>query len=100
MERIEDLRAAYAATVRERPVRCRAMVVLPDHLHAVWTLPEGDDDYVMRWMLLKRRFSYAVGAGARSESKRRKREKGVWQRRYWEHVVRDEADLERCVRYV
>ena len=75
--------------------------MLPDHLHAIWTLPEGDDDYATRWNLIKARFSRCLApAPERSPSKRARREKGIWQRRYWEHRIRDEADYERHVDYL
>lgn len=100
VERIEDLRAAYAATILEHPVRLDAMVVLPDHLHVVWGLPEGDADFPTRWRKIKARFSRAVGGShPRSPSKIRKGELGLWQRRYWEHAIRDAADWRRHVEY-
>jgi putative transposase len=99
-ENIALLRTAFAATFRELPARTDAIVVLPDHLHAVWTLPRGDADFSLRWSRIKARFSHALAAaGRRSWSKRRHRELGLWQRRFWEHAVRDEADLRRCIEY-
>jgi putative transposase len=69
-------------------------VVLPDHLHAVWTLPEGDCDFSTRWSTIKRLFSWQIaGDEDLSPSRRGKRERGIWQRRFWEHAIRDEADL-------
>jgi putative transposase len=67
--------------------------LLPDHLHALWTLPEGDDDYSARWSIIKRRFAktFLLEGGTEqplSESRRRNRRRGVWQRRFWERVVR------------
>ena len=98
--RIDALRAAFAATMASMPVRCDAMVVLPDRLHAVWTLPEGDADLPTRWRLLKHRFSRAVGdVAAPSDSRVRQGERGVWQRRYWERCIRDEAEWRAAVRY-
>jgi putative transposase len=98
---IHDLRAAYAATIRDMPVRCEAIVVLPDHLHAVWTLPLGDSAYSERWRKIKARFSRAVDRAHRPlhlpASKVSKRECGIWQRRFWEHVIRDDADYRRHV---
>lgn len=108
VDRIHDLRCAYAETLRDTPVKSDAIVVLPDHLHAVWTLPPGDSDFPERWRKIKYRFTRAVlaaGVGRsahpthRSPSKMRKREAGVWQRRYWEHCIRDEADFRRHVAY-
>lgn len=90
---IDLLRHAYRVTMEEHPVHCDAMVILPDHLHAVWTLPPGDADYSLRWRKLKGRFTHWTGlACPASPSKARKREAGLWQRRFWEHVIRDDAD--------
>src|SRR3546814_14752366 len=73
------------------PFTIDAMVVLPDHLHAVWTLPPGDAGYAMRWRQIKGWFSRHVPAGEhRSASRIAKGERGIWQRRYWEHLIRDE----------
>jgi len=71
-----------------------------DHLHAVWALPEDDADFSTRWSSIKSGFSRGLDARPRSASKLSKREKGIWHRRYWEHAIRDEADLERHVDYV
>ena len=99
-DHVGALRFAYARTMAERPVTCRAMVVLPNHLHAVWTLPAGDCDFSERWRLIKARFSHAVGLEVdRCASKIAKRERGIWQRRFWEHAVRDEAELQALVNY-
>ena len=76
------------------------MVVLPDHLHAVWRLPEGDADFPLRWRKLKARFGRSVGGSyRRSDSKIAKGERGLWQRRYWEHMIRDGDDWRRHVEY-
>lgn len=105
-DHIEDLRRAYRATIRHAPIRCDAMVVLPDHLHAVWTLPEGDNAYSERWRKIKHRFTLMVAAEVGrtahptlSQSKRAKRERGIWQRRFWEHTIRDEADFRAHISY-
>ncbi|MEX0309029.1 MAG: transposase [Tateyamaria sp.] len=99
-DHIDHLRTAYAQTRLEHPFRCDAIVVLPDHLHAVWTLPNGDADFSERWRKIKARFSRAVGGDhARSPSKVDKREVGLWQRRFWEHCIRDEADYRAHVGY-
>lgn len=102
VDHVDILRAAYAETRTDRPFRCDAFVVLPDHLHAVWTLPEEDADFSTRWRLIKARFSRGVGrmGGLHpSLSKRKKGESGIWQRRFWEHCIRDEADHWAHVRY-
>ena len=75
--------------------------MLPDRLHAVWTPPAGEADFALRWQQFKRAFSAGRSAQpGRSSSQLRKRESGIWQRRYWEHLVRDEEDLVRHVAYV
>lgn len=101
VEHIDLLRDAYRRTCAERPFETLAIMVLPEHLHAIWRLPEGDDDYPMRWRLLKGRFSHALpGHGIASASHRRKGERGTWQRRYWEHTIRDADDLRTHVDYI
>jgi putative transposase len=82
-----------------------AIVLLPDHLHCLWTLPHGDADFSVRWNQIKRRFSESWLSLGGAEvppgpSRAVKGERGVWQRRFWEHVVRDEDDLERCAEYI
>jgi putative transposase len=100
-EHIEDLRTAFRETRRRHPFTIDAMVVLPDHLHALWTLPEGDWDFSTRWQLIKSTFSRSLAPGERvSASRAAKGERGVWQRRFWEHTVRDESDLVRHIDYI
>jgi putative transposase len=95
---IELLRAAFRDTRRRHPFTIDAIVVLPDHIHAVWTLPAGDADFSIRWQLIKASFSRGLPHGERvSASRLRKRERGIWQRRYWEHTLRDEDDFARHV---
>ena len=93
-------------TIRKnRPIELVAIVLLPDHIHTVWTLPQGDAGYPMRWKRIKEEFTLTYLARGGNElppslSRQRQGERGVWQRRYWEHAVRDEEDLKRCVDYV
>ena len=94
------LRNVYAAVTGEHPVATHAIVILPDHLHAVWTLPEGDDDFSVRWKKIKAGFSrHCSAVGKVTPSKARKGEKGIWQRRFWEHAIRDEADFRAHMEY-
>jgi len=94
------LRQAYRRVCRDYPFETVAACVLPEHIHAVWRLPPDDCAYSLRWQLVKRYFSFHFAAAEnRSGSKIRHREKGIWQRRFWEHQIRDEADLQRCVDY-
>ena len=101
VEHIDLLREAYAFVQKRYPFETVAICVMPNHLHAVWTLPDGDSDYSLRWRLIKTRFSHHFAASnVLSASKQRRHEKGIWQRRFYEHTVRDEADLQRVVDYV
>jgi putative transposase len=97
---IDRLRQTYRTVQQRRPFETIAVCVLPDHLHALWALPEHDSDFASRWSLIKSGFSRGIEARSRSQSQTSKREKGIWQRRYWEHAVRNEADLERHVDYI
>jgi putative transposase len=92
------LRQAITEVRGERPFEVVAWVLLPDHLHAVWTLPRGDDAYSLRWAQIKEKStkSYLAAGGVegvRTRSRPRHRERAVWQRRFWEHTVADENDL-------
>jgi putative transposase len=99
-DNIELLREAVRATQRTYPFRIDAMVVLPDHLHAVWTLPSDDADFSVRWRLIKTRFAKAIPPGERlSPARQTRNERGIWQRRFWEHLIRDERDYARHVEY-
>jgi len=100
-DHIDLLRVAVRETRARHPFTIDAMVVLPDHLHALWTLPEGDKDFSTRWRLIKSAFSRNLASGERmSESRAAKGERGIWQRRYWEHTIRDEPDFARHVDYI
>ena len=96
----EVLRVAVRRTMAERPFRIDAAVVLPDHLHMIWTLPEGDHDFPNRWRVIKARFTQGVpDHGRRRASHLARRERGLWQRRYWEHHVRGAEEFADLTRY-
>jgi putative transposase len=98
---IDLLRQAFRHVRRRHPFDIEAIVVLPDHLHAIWTLPEGDADFALRWRLIKSTFSRGLPADERrSASRAKKGERGIWQRRYWEHTLRDEEDFARHADYI
>ena len=97
---IDRLRNAFLKVRDRYPFRIDAIVVLPDHIHTIWTLPAGDADYALRWAQIKRFFSSGLNSRPPSASKTRKREKGIWQRRYWEHCIRDEQDWRRHLDYI
>ena len=83
------------------PFRINAWVVLPEHMHCVFTLPEGDSDFSLRWRLIKSGFSRALPKTENLSAVRKAAgERGIWQRHYWEHLIRDEWDLQRHVDYV
>ena len=91
---IHHLRAAVREVRRAWPFGIDGWVVLPDHLHCIWTLPAGDDNYATRWRLIKAGFARRLPATERrSASRRRRGERGIWQRRYWEHAIRDDCDF-------
>lgn len=97
---VDALREAVRRTQRERPFHIDAWVVLPDHLHCVWTLPPGDDDFSNRWKAIKIRFVQGIPATERrSEVRVARGERGVWQRRFWEHAIRDDRDYTNHVDY-
>jgi len=90
------LEEAIRDVMKERPFEVKAWVLLPDHLHCIWELPEGDQDYSVRWALIKKGFTRRVKLRLKTpepnRSRIRRREATVWQRRFWEHQIRDEAD--------
>lgn len=97
---IELLRAAWRHTEERLPFETVAVSILPDHLHCIWRLPPGDADFPGRWRMLKTHFTRALVERSAAKAGRRAGERGVWQRRYWEHLVRDEEDLVRCMDYI
>ena len=100
-DHIDLLRRAFRETRSRHPFTIDAIVVLPEHLHVMWTLPEGDADYATRWRLIKSSFSRGLPAGeAVSASRAQRAERGIWQRRYWEHTIRDETDFARHADYI
>jgi putative transposase len=99
------LRQAFLDCRSRWPFRVEAIVLLPDHLHTIWALPQGDTAYSLRWAWIKKEFTKAWVAGGGTEevvsdSRRKNRRRGVWQRRFWEHSIGDEADLERHHDYI
>ena len=98
------LRDAVTRCRASRPFTVDAWVLMPDHLHAVWTLPPNDTDFSVRWAQIKRTVSVLLADRQRddwiNDSRRTHRESTLWQRRFYEHAVRDDADFARCVGYV
>jgi putative transposase len=100
VDHIDALRAAFRRARRERPFTIDAIVVLPDHLHAILTLPPDDADYSGRWPVIKALFSNRLITLRAPLKRHPSGELALWQRRFWEHTIRDDADLERHVDYI
>ncbi|MEQ1530420.1 MAG: transposase [Methylococcales bacterium] len=101
LDHINALGVAFRYAQQRHPFQMEAVVILPEHLHAIWTLPEGHSDFSVRWNLLKGHFSRSIAGGERrSASRIKRRERGIWQRRFWEHVVRDQQDFNNHVDYI
>ena len=100
-ENIDILREAFSSVKKEHPFEINAIVVLPEHLHCIWTLPQNDSDSGTRWGLIKANFSRHIPkTERRSDSRQKRGERGIWQRRFWEHIIRDEEDYSRHIDYI
>lgn len=100
-DHVEILRAAFRRTRQSLPFEIDAIVILPDHFHTIWTLPADDADFSTRMRFLKTLFSRAIPTTERRSARRlEKHERGIWQRRFWEHSIQDEADLKRHMNYI
>ena len=102
-ENVSALRDAIRYVMARHPFQIDAFVLLPDHLHCIWTLPEGDSDFSTRWRLVKSAFTRKCDIpqpAALSPSRQHKGEQAVWQRRFWEHQIRDDTDFTRHVEYI
>ncbi|MDX7897842.1 REP-associated tyrosine transposase [Aeromonas media] len=101
VERIDLLRKVVREVQESHPFRIHGWVVLPEHLHALLELPDGDTNFPLRWRRIKSKFSRAIpNSEVRSESRWRRGERGIWQRRYWEHLVRDQEDFNNHLDYI
>ena len=100
VDHVGFLREAFRRARDEQPFTIDAIAVLPDHLHAIWTLPPGDADFSGRWKRIKSGFTRNAMRAGVSASQNARGEYDLWQRRFWEHTVRDDADFERCANYI
>jgi putative transposase len=101
VQHIDCLRSAFKTVKQKHPFEINAMVVMPDHLHCLWTLPQNDCDYSTRWALIKANFSRAITKTELIKTTRLKKgERGIWQRRFWEHTIRDERDFYNHIEYI
>ena len=102
-DNIDLLRQAFRHIKEKRPFDLDAIVIMPDHLHAIWTLPPGDADFSTRWRLIKTWFSKRCPVEMRAPPnavRRKKHQQAIWQHRFWEHALRDEMDFTRHVEYI
>ena len=97
---IGSLRCAFDTVRKQKPFRIEAIGVLPDHLHAVLTLPPGDTDYPGRWKSIKAKFTHSLVAKGILHVRNSRGEYPLWQRRYWEHTIQDDRDFERHIDYI
>ncbi len=98
---INKLRFSFKKAMYFYPFSIEGIVILPDHLHLIMSLPEGDADYALRWNMIKGTFSKTISqTESISQARRKKRERGIWQRRFWEHLIRDNADFEHHMDYI
>lgn len=98
---IETLRNAFRTVKQKHPFHIDAIVILPDHLHMLCTMPNDDAQYSKRIKLIKYYFSYRIAKTERiSKSRQKKGERGIWQRRFWEHCIRDELDYRTHIDYI
>jgi putative transposase len=100
VDHVDKLRNAFRVTRAERPFTVDAIVILPDHLHVIMTLPEGDSDFPGRWRRIKSVFTHRLTASGVPIARNDRGEFALWQRRFWEHTIRDDADFERCADYI
>jgi len=100
VDHVAALRAAFRAGRRERPFAIDAIAILPDHLHAILTLPPGDADFSGRWRRVKGHFSSHMIASNAAVKRHPNGKFALWQRRFWEHTIRDEDDFARHVDYI
>ena len=101
LDHLDLVKTVMGKVLANHPYRIDASAVLPDHMHCIWTLPEGDADYATRWMLIKSGISRRIPRTEEvSFSRSKRRERGIWQRRYWEHLVRDDADMRNHIDYI
>lgn len=101
LDKVDTLRASTRSVQLHHPFQIDAVVILPEHLHCIWTLPPKDSDFATRWGLLKGQFSRSIGKGEPlSQSRAKRGERGIWQRRFWEHLIRDEDDFNTHIDYI
>ena len=99
-DEIDKLRFSFRKCMFHYPFMIDAIIVLPGHLHVMMTLPKDDSNYSLRWNLIKGSFSKQIPIETHTPTKKHKRERGIWQKRFWEHLIRDDNDYERHINYI
>ncbi len=101
-DNVAIIREAFAHVAKRRPFATEAAIIMPDHIHCIWTMPEGDADFSTRWRLIKSRFTRGFGRYGEynNPSRVKKGERAVWQRRFWEHMIQNEKDFQNHVDYI
>ena len=99
---IKLLRTAFKTVMKRRPFIIDAAVILPDHLHFIWTLPKNDSDYSTRWQLIKTAFTkqFPNKFIVQNTNRKKKKQQDIWQQRGWEHYLRDEQDFQNHINYI
>jgi putative transposase len=92
---LSRLRSAFKYTMEKHPFEIVGIVILPDHLHCIWQLPNGDSDFSLRWQTIKRYYSIAQPINPNHRG-----EKNIWQRRFWEHMIKNDEDLNKHLDYI
>ncbi len=103
IQEIDLLRECFRKVKQKHPFEINAIVILPDHIHTIWTMPTDDYDYSKRWRLIKYYFSHQLKITEDEyipPSRQKKQERGIWQRRFWEHQIRSEEDYNNHVNYI
>ena len=101
VDEINLLRESFRYVKERHSFTINAIVIMPEHLHCIWTLPDGDTDYSTRWKLLKSYFSRAIPKGEHvSQSRIKRQERGIWQRRFWAHWIINQQDFNSHVDYI
>lgn len=99
-DHIDDLRFSFKTTMEKMPFEIDAIVILPEHIHAIFTLPNGDVNYSSRWRLIKSLFTRQLLKKGVALTRNHRGEYILWQKRFWEHTIRDEDDMNRHMEYV
>jgi len=97
---IDALRESFAYVKKQQPFEMIAIVILPEHLHCLWRLPTGDDNYAGRWRAIKARFTHTLIKSGVALHKNNRGEYNLWQSRYWEHTIRNESDFHHHIDYI